>query len=116
MVREFVDAAGVVWRAWDVRSATPRRQVHRRKTSPTDFSGPNRRIRRDRRVRKVRTPDAWLAFESATEKRRLHPIPAEWELASEADLRRWCSEGFPLPTFVAWIPEPMPEEEEGARE
>lgn len=30
--------------------------------------------------------DGWLAFESVAEKRRLAPIPTEWETASDADL------------------------------
>lgn len=59
--REFVDSAGVVWRAWA--------------TYPT--------------VAKVVSKGfeaGWLTFESKTECRRLAPIPAAWEDYTEAKL------------------------------
>jgi hypothetical protein len=36
--------------------------------------------------------EGWIAFESGDEKRRLAPIPAEWESATEDMVRRWCRE------------------------
>jgi hypothetical protein len=34
--------------------------------------------------------DGWLVFESAGEKRRLHPIPPGWDAESDEQLWRHC--------------------------
>jgi hypothetical protein len=106
-LRVFVDAMGVTWRAWDVQAAVARRQIHRRKRQVMEYDGTERRRRRDRRFRRARTPVAWLAFASETEKRRIYPIPAGWESAPVDDLRRWCSEAVPPPVFVDWVDPPQ---------
>jgi hypothetical protein len=105
-IREFVDAAGITWRAWEVQNAVARRQIQRRKRHLLGYTGEERRIRRDRRFRRARTPSAWLAFQSPTEKRRITPIPQGWEQAPDADLRRWCSEAVPPPVFIDWVDPP----------
>lgn len=66
--REFTDDAGRIWRVWDTRpvSANALRSV-----SPTFAEG-------------------WLTFESETERRRLAPIPTEWEEASPDLMVSWC--------------------------
>lgn len=66
--REFEDDAGRIWRVWDTRpvSANALRSV-----SPTFAEG-------------------WLTFESDTERRRLAPIPTEWEAASSDLMVNWC--------------------------
>ncbi len=113
-IREFVDAAGVAWQAWDVQEAVARRQLHRRKRHTLGYTGEERRKRRDRRFRRARTPAAWLAFASPTEKRRIYPIPQGWDAASEEDLRRWCSEALPPPVFIDWVDPPSPGDLAGA--
>lgn len=69
-LREFTDRAGSRWRVWDIRPE----QMHAG-TRGQDF------------LKDV--AHGWLAFEPARggEKRRLSPIPANWEHASEDDLR-----------------------------
>jgi hypothetical protein len=34
--------------------------------------------------------NGWLCFESEEEKRRLAPVPAEWDSAAPEDLQAWC--------------------------
>ena len=45
-------------------------------------------------------PDAlgggWLCFESAGEKRRLHPIPSDWDAASDLQLWDHCVNAAPV--------------------
>ena len=76
--REFIDAHGVRWRVWSVvpSSADRRDLPDRRADQRTDRE---RRTRRELRVRMERgMANGWLVFESAHEKRRLHPIPEAW--------------------------------------
>jgi len=60
-VREFIDAAGVTWRVWNTRPS--KAGVYRDRFSA-----------------------GWLTFESRTERRRLAPIPPNWEDASDERL------------------------------
>ena len=65
--RFFVDAQGVRWDAFAVLPTSEPRGLSR---LPEPFQ------------------QGWLCFESATEKRRLGPIPDQWQTASEDELRR----------------------------
>ena len=56
-LRTFTDMAGVEWQVWDVRPEAPYRAV----ISNADLEG------------------GWLVFQSPHEKRRLCPIPPDWE-------------------------------------
>jgi hypothetical protein len=67
--REFVDDAGTYWRVWDTHPVAANTL---RSVSPTYAGG-------------------WLTFESAAERRRLAPIPTEWEFASRDLLGHWCA-------------------------
>src|SRR5687767_14456543 len=58
--REFVDDAGTFWRVWDTYPVAANTL---RAVSPNYAGG-------------------WLTFESDAERRRLAPIPPEWEFAS----------------------------------
>jgi hypothetical protein len=71
-VREYTDSRGVEWRAWDV---TPQHMhpATRREDYMANFQ------------------DGWLAFESATEKRRLEPpYPADWFSLKIPELEALC--------------------------
>ncbi|HXD47665.1 MAG TPA: hypothetical protein VN600_02755 [Gemmatimonadaceae bacterium] len=63
-IREFVDASGVRWSVW---STVP-----------------------DMRGVMGSMQGGWLTFESAIGRRRLVPIPPEWESASTGTLRDLC--------------------------
>jgi hypothetical protein len=64
-VREFTDSKGVTWRVWNTRP------------SMSLFYGEELR-------------NGWLTFESATERRRLAPIPGGWEDVSADRLELMC--------------------------
>jgi hypothetical protein len=38
--------------------------------------------------------EGWLLFMSGNERRRLAPFPTGWHLASEKQLRQWCSDAI----------------------
>lgn len=84
--REFIDSDGSYWQAWEViPSMAERRSSGERRLTVRD--------RHDRRVQhqvRATLEDGlslgWLVFESATEKRRLHPIPQGWSNLSDAEL------------------------------
>ena len=67
--REFVDDAGTMWRVWDT---FPAAASALRRVSPTYAEG-------------------WLTFECEVERRRLAPIPPEWEIASRDLMGHWCA-------------------------
>lgn len=100
-MREYTDAEGRVWLVWDVPPRfRPRRSgVERRQTVISDFT-PERRSRRDRR--KVSAPPewvhGWLCFESSgkREKRRLCPLPEDWEACGTEQLEEYLSRATPI--------------------
>jgi hypothetical protein len=79
-VREFTDSRNVVWRVWDVTTA----QMHP-VTKNEEFMGD--------------LADGWLAFESASEKRRLAaPYPTNWASMSIPELEGLCQKAPPVLT------------------
>jgi hypothetical protein len=68
-LREFTDSTGRRWRVWDIRPE----QMHAATRAEDHLQN---------------VINGWLAFESANgdEKRRLAPIPAKWESATEGEL------------------------------
>jgi hypothetical protein len=66
--REFNDADGVRWEVWDVLPHDIAPTLKSRLRLPSELHA------------------GWLAFYSATEARRLAPIPATWPIMSDADL------------------------------
>lgn len=73
-LREFTDASGRQWSAWDVRPGSSLDGGTAARSSGGYDIQP------------------WLAFECATtgERRRLTPIPAGWSSASDTELRSFC--------------------------
>jgi hypothetical protein len=64
-LREFVDANGIHWTVWSTIPAW-------RSTVPAEMQ------------------TGWLTFESAAGRRRLAPIPGDWELADADELCQFC--------------------------
>lgn len=85
MLREFTDPRGTKWRVFDVY--------------PTGASA-SILDEIEERGRVLAFPsrdhaEGWLCFESADEKRRLTPIPPEWEICDPARLNDFCGQaGF----------------------
>ena len=76
-MREFSDAAGV---AWKVFRATPHSSpAGREKVLPEAFR------------------DGWLVFECDAERRRLAPIPGDWEELADEELERLCGVAAAVP-------------------
>lgn len=80
--REFQDSDGSVWNVWDV--------------VPTHIDDMNDNARRETNSARSRGTHApvdralargWLCFQRGEEKRRLAPIPAEWQALPETRLQ-----------------------------
>ncbi|HEX8320360.1 hypothetical protein [Longimicrobium sp.] len=95
---------GVHWQVWSVIPGTRkdgerRRGRDRRSPDPVFLSrGPDRRKAADRRSVAVSAAFAagWLVFQAPHERRRLAPIPADWETLSSDDLARLCERATPV--------------------
>jgi hypothetical protein len=109
--RAFKDSSGVMWDVWDVvpvsaerRSASDRR-VRQGFTVENELVVVDRRRGKDRRQldtsgrARVRVNPGmgagWLVFDTRGERRRLAPIPAGWETASEAQLEMMLHDARP---------------------
>lgn len=67
MLRGFTDRKGVEWRVWEV---FPSRSPSPKKSDSLSES----------RLKDSAYANGWLCFESESEKRRLAPIPAGWDI------------------------------------
>jgi len=98
--RTFVDHNGSYWQVWDSQPTRVERRLSggdRRHPRHFPWNGPERRRGSDRRLTSQRRitlsegyGSGWLTFESLEEKRRLVPIPSEWDKLSQAELRMLC--------------------------
>lgn len=92
--RNFTDEDGVVWAVWDVIPSSTERRVGGRRLNRTAEQGrqiglgnADRRRMPERRMMQTEPrarvalglEKGWLVFESAVERRRLAPIPVNWE-------------------------------------
>ena len=108
--RTFTDSEGVQWNAWAVipQWADRRTGNIRRVRSAEDAIDPPVLEQRRRPDRRRGLPDqfprikltggldgGWLAFENPRERRRLSPIPSDWETVSDAELEQMCRRAAP---------------------
>ena len=108
-VREFTDALGAPWQVWAVEPPSPDRRGGRdRRTEAASDPWHERRRGADRRVRDVGRPApvagplarGWLCFEATaadggTVRRRLAPVPPDWEECPECTLRALLEQAAP---------------------
>ena len=98
-LRTFTDSTGTEWKVWDVIPAFVREQEERGAgESDSEHKGPERRRGVDRS--NLLTPgleQGWLCFEAESEKRRLTPIPPEWDQGTDEDLAALCSRATARP-------------------
>jgi hypothetical protein len=81
--RSFRDASGNVWEAWAVYPLA----VERRVTDGSSTARPNERRRHDVRLHlPEELRSGWLAFQCGDDRRRLVPIPEEWQSCAEHEL------------------------------
>lgn len=100
-LREFAGPDGVHWQVWNVQPArtfSPVRSGQERRVLETPGFRPERRSGSDRRRLSLTTglERGWLCFESASEKRRLTPMPPDWETCSEEQLGRYAGQANPV--------------------
>ena len=82
MLREFIDGKGVTWKVWDV---WPAERVSGSVTTVSAFPS-------------LSFGDGWLCFDCGQEKRRLSPIPPDWEHCDTDALCALCEQaGFITP-------------------
>ena len=100
--RTFMDSRGTEWQTWDVVPRLEERRISPRRSTVTHLAGTDRRMRTERRLihsqRSVLTPSligGWLCFEAAVEKRRLSPIPSDWQDCSLERLEGYCESAIP---------------------
>ena len=79
MLREFTDKTGTSWRVYDVYPTGPSAAVIAADVADRVNAFPSRDH-----------AQGWLCFESTSEKRRLTPIPLEWELCELKRLEELC--------------------------
>lgn len=96
--RTFRDSKGTNWHAWDVVPRLEERRASERRTRPAAPPHSDRRAT-DRRVlsgqRAVLSSgyrQGWLCFETDAEKRRLSPIPQDWDRCAAERLEQYCAQ------------------------
>jgi hypothetical protein len=92
--REFMDSCRVEWSVWFVAASRSERRERDTRRSEERAKGDRRRRCEARPLRmRVSAPMAggWLCFESATEKRRLMPVPPGWQRMSDRGLEELCA-------------------------
>ena len=91
--RQFIDSAGQTWDVWDVHPTTASRALNQlyphqapAAETPCHAVAPG-------------LADGWLCFGLGAERRRLAPVPADWETMAAPDLERLrdCAARVPLP-------------------
>ena len=97
--REFVDA-GVQWQAWDVMPSAPERRNAGERRAVLRDPG-ERRNRHEPRIRLDGYETGWLVFESANEKRRIHPIPPDWAQQTDEKLIALCRTAQTVPRHTS---------------
>jgi hypothetical protein len=101
-LREFTDAQGTAWTAWNVPSPRvyePPRSGFDRRVQATPGNALERSSGQERRRRVVSSEllHGWICFESADEKRRLMPPPDGWGTPADAELAALCLQAAPQP-------------------
>ena len=106
-LREYTDAAGVAWQVWHVvpttRAIVPVIPGDRRRQADGDF--PVERRRRGLAL----TPGmegGWLCFECAAQKRRLAPVPLDWETCRDEVIAWYLSRATPVSRRIIEDPAP----------
>lgn len=93
--REFRDGSDELWSVWEVDPSSMERRLRddpeRRPSVDRRCRAPTERIRVDN----PQFSHGWLAFESGLEKRRLCPIPPQWESLTDAELASLASRASP---------------------
>ncbi len=105
--REFKDQWGTEWKAWEtVPTGVERRGTTTPPSDTPKFDAGRRKRENSAEVRLKMRPGwegGWLSFESAKEKRRLVPLPADWDKATDEQLNTWLTESKSFPKRGSFI-------------
>lgn len=97
-LRIFVDSAGIEWKVWDVIPSWIREQEEQT-TPDSAFSVLKRKTGLDRStLLTAGLEQGWLCFESDSEKRRLTPIPPNWDERTDGELEALCGAASSRPS------------------
>lgn len=83
MLRGFRDSAGVEWRVWEVL--------------PNQALAESGGITSRSSLKDTPFANGWLCFECENEKRRLAPIPTNWEKQDGTRLESLCQQAAAVP-------------------
>ena len=83
-LRGFVGDDGQDWQVWDTRPTIPSPNVDA--SDANAQAAPSADVADFARISRKRE-GGWLTFTTASERRRLSPIPAGWDSADDATLR-----------------------------
>jgi hypothetical protein len=108
--RIFRDSTGTEWQTWDVVPRLAERRTGDRRVTVSAAPLVERRRTTERRVRPGGRPtltsglgSGWLCFEAALEKRRLTPIPDDWERCPTPRLEEYCRSAKPAMRISASV-------------
>lgn len=89
--RTFTDVAGVAWEVWEVYPRLLERRLMRERRAARRGTRERRHVPVGRLTQPRQILGGWLAFQSRVERRRLAPVPDEWEDATDRDLQGFLS-------------------------
>lgn len=82
--RSFHDDRGREWEVWEVVPTAVERRIAKAPVRPAGVE--RRKVSETRVVVPDRLQKGWLAFQSGRERRRLAPIPADWQDMTATEL------------------------------
>jgi hypothetical protein len=86
MLRGFTDSTGVEWRVWEVLP-----------TRAGLVQTADALARTTTSLKETPFANGWLCFESSTSKRRLAPIPDDWDRVEQQILVEYCLKATDVP-------------------
>ncbi|MEP6991498.1 MAG: hypothetical protein ABJA80_11270 [bacterium] len=84
--RTFVDVLGATWRVWEVYPRLVERRALRERRVAARQGAERRHVPVGRPTLPRQILAGWLAFQSQYERRRVLPVPDDWEQLSDRDL------------------------------
>ena len=107
-LRTFVDSDGREWEAFDVVPRADERRSYARRSRGIDADLDAEKRECDRRFTvggrsalATNVNEGWLCFARGCERRRLSPIPADWQRSSDAELEAFRREARPVRDAVS---------------
>jgi hypothetical protein len=102
--RTFVDSSGQEWQVYDVVPRADERRRYDRRSNEEELE-PERRSTDDRRLSVGRVSrlaggaEGWLCFERGEERRRLTPIPDNWQRCGDDELEKYRESARRVPSI-----------------